>query len=405
MGDERVRRYAELAVRVGANVQPGQDVYLWCQVEHASLAREIVDVAYEVGAGFAHTMYFDPHNKLSRLVHADGSTLEFVPDWWESFFDEIDERKGAFIQLAGDPVPNLLQGQDPERMKLARFPRTPGLLKLVMNGNCNWTIVAAPNEGWARQVLGEPDVERLWRLVAEATRLDEPDPVMAWKSHIASLTARAEQMNSRGFTSLHFRGPGTDLKIGLNPKAKWLSAEFKSTRDVTFVPNMPTEEIFTTPDYRLTEGTVRCTMPLVTDSTTVEGLELTFEGGRCVDIKADANAGTVKAQMATDQGAALLGEVALVDASSAVGKTGTVFHTTLFDENAACHIAWGRGIEHAFPGGLPEHPSERAELGFNESLIHTDTMIGGREVEVDGITSEGIVVPILRDNVWQLDRS
>lgn len=402
MTEERLRRYAELAVRVGANVQEGQEVYVWCQLEHAELAREIVDVAYESGAGFAHTVYFDPHNKLSRLVHADGSTLEFIPEWWESFFQEVDRRQGAFIQLAGDPKPNLLQGQDAERMKLARFPRTPGLLRLVMNGNCNWTIVAAPNEGWAEQVFGEPDIERLWELVASATRLDEPDPVTAWQEHIARLTARAEQLNERGFTKVHFRGPGTDLQVGLSPRARWLSAQFETSRGISFVPNMPTEEVFTTPDYRQTEGTVRCTMPLITDNTTVEGLELTFSKGVCVDIKADANVDTVKAQMGTDEGAARLGEVALVDASSAVGRTGTVFHTTLFDENAACHIAWGRGIENAFPDGLPDHPSERSEIGFNESLIHTDTMIGGPQVEVDGITGDGTAVPILRENVWQL---
>jgi aminopeptidase len=399
--DQRLRDYAELAVKVGANVQAGQDVYVWCQVEHAELARAVTEVSYEAGANWVHVLYGDQHSKLYRLRHAGEDTLDYVPDWWDGMLREIDAKQGVFIQLAGDPHPNLLAGQDQQRMAKTHFPRTEWLLKMVMGGRVNWTIVAAPNEGWATEVFGEPDVERLWDLVAVATRLDQPDPVGAWKEHIANLEHRAQQMNEQAFDSLHFKGPGTDLRIGLIPAARWLSASFTTKRGITHVPNMPTEEVFTSPDYRRTDGTVACTMPLLTDGTRVEGLKLTFENGVCVDATADQNVEVVKASMARDDGAKRLGEVALVDASSAVGRTGTVFHTTLFDENAACHIAWGNGIDHALENA-PDDPAELDALGFNRSMEHTDTMIGGPEVDVDGITADGKTIPILRANVWQL---
>lgn len=399
---ERLRRYAELTVHVGANVHEGQDVYVWCQPEHAELARAIADVSFETGANFVGIMYGDPHVKLARLKHAAEETLEYTPDWWDAFLKEVYEKKGAFIQLSGDPYPNLLAGQDPERVRLAKYPVTPWLLKMITEGNVNWTIVGAPNEGWATDVFGKPDVDRLWDLVATATRLNEPDPVKAWQEHIEGLEARAGQMNDRRFDALHFRGPGTDLKVGLLQEGQWVAARFTTKRGIKHIPNMPTEEIFTSPDFRRTEGTVRSTMPLITDGTKVEGLELTFENGVCVDVKAESNAGAIKAQMGRDKGAARLGEVALVDASSAVGRTGVVFHTTLFDENAACHIAWGKAIENCYRDA-PTDPAKWEEIGLNHSIMHTDTMIGGPEVDVDGITADGEVIPLLRDNVWQLE--
>ncbi len=397
---QRLRRYAELAVKVGANVQEGQDVYIWCQPAHAELARQIVEVCYETGANFAHLVYVDPHARFHRIKSAKKDSLAYVPDWWDVFLGEVSDKKGALIQLAGEPEPNLMAGQDPDRMAAAQFPVTPKLLEVVMSGNCNWTIVAAPNAGWAEQVFGEPDMERLWDLVAEATRLNEPDPVAAWDAHISRLKDRARQMNEMAFSELHFEGPGTDLRVGLNNEVDWLAASFETNSGIATVPNMPTEEVFTTPDFRKTEGTVTCTRPLIAESTTIEGLRLTFREGVCVDVHADSNADTVRAQMSRDEGAARLGEVALVDGTSAVGKTNTVFHTTLFDENAACHIAWGHGIDSVLR--KPADPKERDQMGFNSSIVHTDTMIGGPEVQVHGIAASGSRVPIIIDNVWQL---
>ena len=397
----RMNRFADLAVKVGANVAEGQDVEIRAQIEHAPLARAIAEKAYEAGARFVYIDYNDPFQRLFRLKHAADESLPYVPEWWDEKMKLLSENKAACISIAGDPHPHLLAGMDAEKLGKAVFPSTPSLLKMILGGEVNWTIVAAPNEGWASQVLGEPDVDRLWDLVAAATRLDEDDPAGAWAAHISRLSERAAQMNERAFDALHFVGPGTDLTVGLLPGSRWGAASEETSWGRRFVPNMPTEEIFTTPDYRRTTGTVACTKPLALNSMIVEGLRLRFEEGVCVHVEADKNEEAVLADMGRDVGARRLGEVALVDASSAVGKTGVVFHNTLFDENADSHIAWGQGFDHAVRD-LPAEPDERDKVGFNNSVTHTDTMIGGPGVDVDGITMSGERVPLLRDNLWQL---
>jgi aminopeptidase len=274
------------------------------------------------------------------------------------------------------------------------------MLENITGRHVNWTIVAAPNSGWATQVFGEPDVERLWNAVARATRLDEPDPVAAWRTHTETLQARADALNRSGFDAIRFHGPGTDLTVGLIPEASWLCATFETAKGIPHIPNMPTEEVFTTPDWRRADGTVRSTRPLVAGGTRVSGLEVRLEGGRIVDATATDGAEIVRAQLAADEQAAFLGELALVDGSSPIKETGLVFCDTLYDENATCHIAYGAGI----PGvlGATLSPDELLARGVNVSGIHTDFMVGGVDVDVDGLDGAGNAVPILRQDVWQL---
>jgi aminopeptidase len=261
--------------------------------------------------------------------------------------------------------------------------------------------VAYPNEGWARAVFGEPDVERLWQAVATAVRLDEPDPVAAWREHVANLRRRAAALDERRFDALRYLGPGTDLTVGLLPGATWQAAVDYS-RGIEHVANMPTEEVFTTPDARRVDGTVRSTYPLQLQGTIVRGLEVRFEAGRAVEVHASEGEELMRTHVAVDDGASRLGEVALVDADSRVGRTGLTFLDTLFDENAASHIALGMAIVTAVDGATELSPEERHERGVNHSSIHTDFMIGSRELEVTGVTTDGQEVPILHRGEWVL---
>jgi aminopeptidase len=270
--------------------------------------------------------------------------------------------------------------------------------------NINWTAVACPSPAWAETVFGEPDEERLWQAIETAVRLDEPDPVAAWQEHLDRLSSRAEVLNARGFDSLHFRGPGTDLTIGIHPDASWTSARMQTSWGREFLANMPTEEVYTAPERGRAEGYVRSTRPLYLPGlgALVRDLEVRFENGRIVEVNASEGADAVRGQIQRDEGASYLGEVSLVDGASRVGRAGLVFHETLFDENATCHIAYGAAVLRNVKGAAELEPEERVARTVNYSILHTDFMIGGPEVDVDGITRDGSVVPLLRDDEWVL---
>lgn len=403
IAQQRTKALARLAVELGANVAPGQDVVVLAyDVEHAGLAREIADAAYRVGAHYVSVLYWDQHVKRSRLLHADEASLDYTPGWWDRHIEECLERRSASIVIWGDPHPDLLTDIDPARAGRDNMPLTGPLHAMHASGEVNWTVVPGPSRGMARRLLGTDDPDALWDVYAPILRLDAEDPVAAWHEHVAGLRARAEALNARGFEALRFQGPGTDLTLGLLRGAIWIAAGFGTTWGREMIANMPTEEVFTTPDNRVAEGTVAATRPFqLIGGPTVEGLRLRFEGGRVVEVEADQGADAVRARLEADDGAVRLGEVALVDGTSPIGRSGYVFNDILFDENATCHVALGNGYSFTVPD-LPSGHEARAERGFNMSAIHQDLMIGGREVAVDGLDAAGNATPILRDDAWVL---
>jgi len=391
--DDRLERYAELAIRVGANVQPGQQVFVHPMVEHADLGRALVRQAYEAGAEYVHVYYRDDHVRHAMIGLGPDSALTYSPEWAKDLM--LSEAGNASIGTTGRPEPELLADLDGERVGRAIQLELAEIAQQQHRDNSvNWCGVGAPNEGWATQVFGEPDVERLWEKVAFCMRLDEPDPVEAWREHMARLDARAEALTALRPDALHYRGPGTDLTVGLLSSARWGSARFRTSGGIDYVANMPTEEIFTTPDSRRAEGAIRSSLPLVLNGQIIRGLELTFEDGRIVGVQAETGADLVRSQLATIENADRLGELALVTNESRVGQSDTLFFDTLFDENATCHIAYGMGLPYAFDGAPDE--------GSNICKIHVDFMVGGPELEVDAVLADGDEVPLIRKETWQL---
>ena len=393
-----LERFADLVVGFAANVQPGQVVAVGSEPGKEPLTRAVADAAYHAGAKFVDVQYFALPVKRSRILHAAEDTLDYVPSWYGDRILALGDQRCARIGLSGSVAPGLLDGLDPARAGRDQLPfvRETGIV--VNAATTNWTIVPCPTVGWAQQVYPDLDPDaalaRLWEQVVHVCRLDEDDPVAAWTARLDDLITAANRLTARRFSELHLEGPGTDLHVGLLPTSTWICASFDTVDGIRHMPNLPSEEVFSAPDPQRADGVVAATKPLDVGGTIVEGLRVRFEGGRAVQVDAEANADALRARVALDEGAARLGEIALVDREGRIGPLDTVFYDTLLDENAATHVALGNA--YAFCAEDDDKPR------LNTSAIHIDFMIGSSEVAVTGVTDAGERVPVLRDGSWQL---
>ncbi|WP_210491914.1 aminopeptidase [Patulibacter sp. SYSU D01012] len=391
-------RLAALAVRIGANVQPGQVVSVSGQVGgHEPVVRAIAAEAYRAGASFVDVAWFDPLVKRARLEHAAEDTLDVVPPWLGARMLALGEARAANISLVGQVQPGVFAGIDPARIGRDQLPALKETSQVINDRALNWTVVPAPNAGWASLVFPDlPREEALRRLEADlrtVLRLED-DPVAAWAARAAELQASAARLNAARHDAIRLVGPGTDLTVGLLPSSRFIAAGMETAGGILHQANVPTEEVFTTPDPARVDGVVRATKPLTLGGTTVDGIEVEFRGGEVVRVDATTGADVLRGWIQRDAGAKRLGELALVDGEGRVGQTGTVFHETLLDENAASHLALGSSYLMCVEDEA-DHP--RA----NRSAIHVDFMVGSPEVTAIGVAADGTETPVLVAGAWQ----
>jgi aminopeptidase len=396
--EELVDKLAKLAVEVGANVQPGQVVALTVATGMEPLVLAIAEASYKRGAKFVDPFVFDGEVKRIRLEHAPEDTLSYVPPWYGERLKALGEEQAARIAVAPAVDPGLLAGVDPIRAGKDQLPFVAEVFDVINDQSTNWVVIPYATRGWAAAVYPElePDeaLDRLWEELAHVLRLDEPDPSEAWRVRTAELERAASRLNELRFDALHYEGPGTDLTIGLFSGSLWQSSKSRTAFGVEHIANLPTEEVYSAPDPTRVDGFVAATRPLDLGGAVVEGLRVSFEGGRAVAIDADVNAEVLRGNTALDQGASRLGEVALVDREGRIGKIGTVFRNTLLDENAASHLAFGS----AYASSVEPEFHDR----MNQSGIHVDFMVGSDDVAVTGVTRDGERVPVLRGGDWQI---
>ena len=395
----RVEALAVVAVDVAANVGDGQTVIVHGSLLDAPLVREIVRAAYRRGAHQVDVFWDDPLVRKIRLEEVADAALGKFPPWMHQLPTELGQLKGAAISLVGDPAPGMYDDIDAERLGRDAMV-IPEWGQVVGERTVNWAIVPSPTLAWARVVYpdldGDAALERLWAEIERVCRLDEPDPAAAWRARSADLASSAERLTLARLDSLHFEGEGTDLHVGLLPGVRWMGGGFTTAWGCEHLPNLPTEEVFTSPDPERTEGVVRSTKPLLIDGRAVTGLRMRFERGHAVEIEADSGAELIRDLAGRDEGASRLGEVALVDGSGRIGALDTIFRHTLLDENAASHIAIGRGFP--FQGDDPTSAGR-----INISDVHMDFMIGGPGIRVTGRTHDGDdVVVLAEDGTWGL---
>ena len=402
----KLRAYAELLVKVGVNVQPGQKLIVRASTAAVPLTRMVVESAYQVGSPYVEVLWSDDGVTKARFAHAPEGSFDVIPRYRADGMNQLAAEGAASLAIVADD-PDMLAGTDPRRYAAymaAWRPAVKPYTDLAMSDAIAWCVAAAASPAWARRAFPDLDEEQgiaaLWDAIFTATRIDTPDPVAAWRDHAAGLKAAKERLNAKRFTALVFTGPGTDLTVGLADGHVWDGGSSTSKAGATFVANMPTEEVFTAPHRAKVDGVVRATKPLSYNGNMIDGFWLRFEAGRVVEAHADTGQEALDSILDTDEGSRRLGEVALVPASSPIEQAGVLFYETLFDENAACHIALGRAYGSTVAGSHDMSKDEQAAAGMNDSLSHVDFMIGSAEVDVDGVLPDGSTEAVMRRGEW-----
>ncbi|EPZ42353.1 aminopeptidase [Alicyclobacillus acidoterrestris] len=403
---KQLEQYADVLIRIGLNIQPGQPLTIRTPIEAAEFVRILTARAYAAGASTVNIDWSDPIIKQIRLKQESEENLQRIPNWVVQKGEEECDNNTAFLTIAAED-PDLLADVDPKKIALYSKAHGAAMKKFMQNfmeDRVSWLVCSIPTAKWATKMFPgdseEVAVQKMWDAIFDVMRMNEDDPVAAWNAHLDSLEARAKFLNDHHFQRLHYKGPGTDLKVALPKRHFWQAARSVNAQNDWFVANLPTEEVFTLPQRDGVDGVVKSTMPLAYGGVVIEELALTFEHGRIIDYTAKTGYETLKELIETDEGSHFLGEIALVPVDSPISNRNQLFYNTLFDENASCHIAIGKAYPTCLVGGKDMSEEEQYANGANDSITHVDFMIGSAELDIDGETADGSIIPLFRKGNW-----
>jgi aminopeptidase len=407
--EEKLEQYAELVVKVGLNIQRGQRLFINSPIESAEFTRKVVKKAYENGCRQVFTNWSDTETNRIHLTNADEEVLkDYLPQWEIEKYNSLAENNDCLLILTGID-PDAYKGVPPERMMFVQKnngEKLESFSRAQLRGDIHWVIAGAPTTGWAKSVFPEMNeteaVEGLWEAIFKTVRVDEADPVAAWEEHGRALREKVNYLNEQQFKTLHYKAEGTDLSLDLHPDHTWIGGGHHSTFGTFYIPNLPTEEVFTTPRRNGVNGTVSSTKPLSAMGNMIENFSLTFKDGKVVDFSAEKGYDTLKQLISIDEGMTYLGEVALVPYDSPISNSGIIFNNTLYDENAACHLAIGTAITMSVKGAGDLSKEELIEKEINHSRSHIDFMIGSADLEIDAEYGDGKRIPLFRNGNWAI---
>ena len=404
--NKMLRKYADVIVRVGLNIRAGQRLIIYSGILNYSLVRLVVSSAYTAGARYVDVIWNDEETEHIHIKNAPLEAIGETTNWLTGGIEEFITNGDAYLGI-GSRNPDIFSDVDPERVAVSRkawAQKADKINKLISRDAINWSAAAMPSADWAQKIFqgmtSKQAIDKLWEAIFQSCRVDQPDPIAAWETHIAELLKRSEYLNIKKYTALHYKAPNTDLTVGLPEKHKWISARMKAENGVEFIANLPTEEVFTMPHKDKVNGTVSSSRPFVLSGSVVDDFTVTFENGKITHIVAKKGEDNLRKLIEVDEGASRIGEIALVPHSSPISQRGHLFYNTLFDENAASHIAIGNAYRFTMNGGDKMTDEEFQANGGNVSLTHNDFMIGSAEMDIDGITADGTKEPVMRAGEW-----